>query len=117
MNGIMLLIVGVAVAINILIIKVKLESKRVADALLDGTVLVALSFVFGGSFNGLITATVASSIVSLYLWKNPPKLTNMWNEEPGPPGKQKDTWKNSAAAQDMKTSFAEIMADLKQNKP
>ena len=116
-NGVMLVIVGVAVAINILIIKIKLESKRIADAMLDGTVLVLLSIVFGSSFNGLVTATVASSIVSLYLWKNPPKLTNMWSEEPSPPGKEKATWKNSEVATDLKSSWNEIMADLKQNKP
>ena len=74
MDMIMLLLVGIAVSINILVIKVKLENKRYADALVDGALLVALTIVFGGSFNGLITATVASSIISAYLWFSPPNL-------------------------------------------
>jgi hypothetical protein len=73
MDALMLLIIGIAAAINILVIKVKVEKKRYGDATMDGSILVLLSYVFGGTFNGLITATVASSVVSIYLWFFPPK--------------------------------------------
>ena len=111
-NGVLLLFMGVAVAINLIIIKIKIEGKRFFDAFLDGGVLVALSFVFGSSFSGLVTATVASSIVSLYLWKNPPKITGR-SDIPSlePKGHE------HAAITDFKSSWSNIMNDLRENKP
>lgn len=68
------LIIGGAVSFNILTIKYKFENKRYADAILDFIILVTLSMLFKGSLGGLQVATVASAIVSIYLWYNPPKL-------------------------------------------
>jgi len=73
MSGIQILIVGLAVAFNVLIIKYKLEKSRYFDAGLDAATLVLLSLLFAGSLGGLQIATVASAIVSIYLWYNPPK--------------------------------------------
>lgn len=68
------LLIGIATAFNILILKAKLERKRYEDAALDAGVLIGLSIVFGGSYGGLVVATISSAIVSLYLLKNPPHL-------------------------------------------
>ena len=65
---------GIALAFNILIVKHKIELGRMSDAILDGTALVVLSLVFGGSTAGLMIATIASAIISLYLLKYPPTL-------------------------------------------
>ena len=67
------LIIGGAVAFNVLIIKHKLEKFRYADAALDTAVLFVLAILFAGSLGGLQVATVASAIVSIYLWYNPPR--------------------------------------------
>lgn len=69
-----ILIIGGAVSFNVLTIKHKFEKKRFADAILDFIILLALSILFKGSLGGLQVATVASAIVSIYLWYNPPKL-------------------------------------------
>ena len=109
MNGITLLIVGLAVSINILVIKVKLEKKRFADAGMDATILIALTIVFGGSFNGLITATVASSVVSVYLWFSPPKFGST-KAKTEPSVKKKA---GNAAVNDFRNSFEMIVDEYK----
>lgn len=68
------LIIGIAVAFNMLVIKYKFEKSRFADAFLDLSLLVVLSFLFMGSYAGLVVSTVASAIISIYLYFVPPKL-------------------------------------------
>lgn len=67
-------IIGTAVAFNCMIIKYKFEKQRWADGTLDTLLLVALSVLFMGSFGGLVVATIASAIISIYLYFVPPKL-------------------------------------------
>jgi hypothetical protein len=67
------LVMGVAVALNVIVIKFKIDKERYSDAILDAFVLVLLGFVFMGTVTGLMVGTVASSLVSLYLWFSPPK--------------------------------------------
>ena len=69
------LVIGVAVAFNFLVIKVKFEKRRVADATLDLFLLTVISFLFAGSFGGLVVATIASAIISIFLYFFPPDLT------------------------------------------
>lgn len=68
------LLIALATAFNILIIKTKLEHKRYEDAALDAGMLVLLSLVFGGSYGGLVVATISSAIISLFLLWNPPQF-------------------------------------------
>ena len=68
-----LIVIGITVAFNLIIIKLKLERVRYSDAALDAGVLAGLSFLFMGTISGLMVATVASAIVSIYLWFYPPK--------------------------------------------
>lgn len=68
------LVIGIATAFNFLILKWKFEHGRFADAFLDITTLTILSFLFSGSYGGLVVATVASAFISLYLLAFPPKL-------------------------------------------
>ena len=74
MSAIVLLVAGIFVALNIIVIMLKVKYNRISDAALDGTILVLLAWIFGGSFGGLVTATVASSVISLYLFIVPPKF-------------------------------------------
>ena len=73
MDMIQILVIGTAVSFNVLILKLKFEKARYFDAALDITTLVLLSLLFAGSLGGLQIATVASAIVSIVLWFNPPK--------------------------------------------
>lgn len=68
------LIIGLAVAFNCLVIKYKFEKQRWADGVLDLSLLVVLSFLFMGSFGGLVVSTIASAFISVYLYIFPPKL-------------------------------------------
>ena len=68
------LVIGIAVAFNCLVIKYKFEKQRWADGTLDLFLLVVLSFIFMGSFGGLVVSTIASALISVYLYIFPPKL-------------------------------------------
>jgi len=72
MGALAIILFGMATAMNIAVIKWKLEKDRNSDALLDGIMLVTLTWIFGGSISGLAVATIASSFVSLYLLISPP---------------------------------------------
>lgn len=67
-------VIGLAVAFNVLIIKVKLERHRYADATLDLSTLILLSWLFSGTYGGLVVSTIASAFISLYLLRYPPRL-------------------------------------------
>ena len=69
------LIIALATAFNLIVIKWKLEKKRYEDAILDGMTLLALASVFGGTMGGMIIATITSFVISLYLLISPPKFT------------------------------------------
>lgn len=69
-----LAVIGVVVAFNFLVIYAKLSVKRFLDAGLDFTLLAILSVLFGGSYAGLVVATIASALISLYLLVKPPKI-------------------------------------------
>jgi len=71
------IIIGIAVAFNFLVIKVKFERKRYADGILDLALLTTISFLFAGSFGGLVVATVASALISIFLFVFPPKLPDL----------------------------------------
>jgi len=82
------IVMGVAAAFNILIIFKKIEKKRHQDAFFDAGLLVVLSLVFGGSLGGMLVATVASAIISLYFLFNEPNiLPDFTSEKPVTPHK------------------------------
>ena len=69
------LLIGIVTAINIIIVKMKFERRRWEDATLDLTLLVIITLVFGGSYAGLVVGTVASMVISIYLYASPPTFT------------------------------------------
>lgn len=66
------ILVGVAVFFNIAFIKWKIDRARHADALLDSALLVAVAILFSGSYGALVVGTIASALISLYLYFSPP---------------------------------------------
>ena len=69
-----LLAVGIAVALNLIFIKFKVERKRYEDAALDAIILIGIGYLFSGSFDALVVGTIASMFVSIYLFIFPPKF-------------------------------------------
>jgi len=69
-----LVIMAVATAFNLMVIKWKFEHERFADATLDAGLLGILALVFGGSLGGMMIATASSALVSLYLLWSPLRL-------------------------------------------
>ena len=82
MDMITILVLGLATAVNLGVIKFKLEQDRNADALVDFIVLLTLGFIFSGTITGLAIATVASAFISFNLYLSPPdKLIEKYSEE------------------------------------
>ena len=74
---------GIVLAFNLIIIYVKLRYKRYGDAALDAAALVTLAIVFGGSSQSLAVATIASALISIFLYFVPPnKLIQDNNDVP-----------------------------------
>lgn len=67
-----LLVIGIVVALNIIIILRKFKASRTEDAIFDSILLGGITVVFSGSYAGLVVATVASLLISIYLYARPP---------------------------------------------
>ena len=68
------LILGLIVAVNFIIVKMKLDRKRWEDAIFDVAILLVIMALFSGSYAGLIVGSVASLFMSLYFFASPPKF-------------------------------------------
>lgn len=74
-------IIGLVTAFNVLVIKWKLEKARYEDAVLDFVILLGLSYVFAGTYAGMVVATVTSLVISIYFMISPPLfITNAVNK-------------------------------------
>ena len=69
------LITGIAVAFNLMVIKWKFEKRRYGDASLDACSLFIVTTVFSGTYGSLVVGTIASAIISVYLYIYPPKFS------------------------------------------
>jgi len=81
MNETLVLVLIVAAAFAFLILKYKFEKGRYADVLLDIAIMSALTYMFHGTFTGMVVAVGASVLVSLYLLVFPPKFLSFLNIE------------------------------------
>jgi hypothetical protein len=71
------LLIGLAVAANIIFILFKYERKRYPDATLDFFLLIVVTIIFSGSYGALVVGTIASLVISIYLYANPPNLPKL----------------------------------------
>ena len=71
------ILIGLAVAANVLFVLFKYERKRYPDATLDLILLIVIAMLFSSSYGALVVGTIASLIISIYLYANPPKLPNI----------------------------------------
>ena len=65
---------AIAVAFNLMVIKWKYEKARYADATMDAACLFIVTTVFSGTYGSLVVGTIASAIISIYLYVFPPKF-------------------------------------------
>ena len=66
------IVIGIVTAINFLFIKKKFDLKRYEDAILDLLLLVVILVIFSGSYGALVVGMVASLIISISFYANPP---------------------------------------------
>ena len=72
------ILIGFAVFFNIAFIKWKYDRKRYSDAALDSALMLGVMFLFSGSYGALVIGTIASALVSIYLFISPPKKGDLW---------------------------------------
>lgn len=65
-------VIGFATAFNFIFILIKFKRGRIPDAVLDISIFVCIAFMFAGTISGMSVGMVASAVVSVYLWFNPP---------------------------------------------
>ena len=71
------LIVGLAVALNVIVVIWKLKRpKRRLDGIIDGILLILVAGLFSGSTALLIIGTIGSAFISLYLLMFPVRIGN-----------------------------------------
>lgn len=68
------ILIAIAVALNIIIILRKFKAKRYEDGIFDSILLTLVTVIFMGSYAGLVVGTIASLLVSIYLWASPPQF-------------------------------------------
>lgn len=71
------LIIGLAVAANIIFILFKYERERYTDMTLDMLLLITIAILFSGSYGALVIGTIASLVISIYLYFSPPKIPDL----------------------------------------
>lgn len=68
-------IIGFAVFFNIAFIKWKFDRRRYLDACLDTFLMIVVMILFSGSYSALVVGTLASALVSIFLFISPPKVS------------------------------------------
>lgn len=68
------IIIGIVTALNFLFIKKKFDLKRYEDAIFDLILLVVILFIFSGSYGALVVGMVASLVISISFYANPPEF-------------------------------------------
>ena len=69
-----ILIISVAVFLNFMLLVWKLNKERYADFTVDLITLIALSYLFSGTYIGMVVALVAGAMMSIYLALFPPQF-------------------------------------------
>lgn len=71
MGAVGFLLIGLAVSFNFIVILRKWKLKRYFDTFVDLSILAIMCVLFCGTFSALVTGTLASMFVSMYLYFNP----------------------------------------------
>ena len=67
-------VIGIATAFNFIVIIFKFKRLRYEDACFDLAIFAIITWMFAGTISGMSVGMVASAIVSIWLWFDPPKF-------------------------------------------
>ena len=68
------LVIGIATAFNFIVIMFKFKRGRWEDAIFDTLIFIVISYMFAGTISGMSVGMVASAVVSIWLWFDPPEF-------------------------------------------
>ncbi len=67
-------VMGIATALNIIVVVWKIRNDRVIDGIIDGTLLALTIYVLMDTLGGLQMGTIGSAMVSIYLLFDPIRI-------------------------------------------
>ena len=75
-------ILSIFVILNFIILRIKIDKKRFADTIVDLSVMLFLTFLFSGTYKGMIVAMISGFVFSVYLYFYPISLKDYfkWNK-------------------------------------
>lgn len=76
-----LIIVPIAIFLNFWLLYWKVTNHRVADAVLDITMMILLAFMFGGTASGMAFAMAGGALISIGLLIYPPDLDRIFGSD------------------------------------
>jgi len=65
-------VIGIVTAVNMIVVLMKVKRGRYEDAIFDVSLLTVVAILFSGSYGGMVVSMIASMIISIYLFANPP---------------------------------------------
>lgn len=68
------LVIGIATAFNFIVIMFKFKRGRWEDAIFDTLIFIVISYMFAGTISGMSVGMVASAVVSIWMWFDPPNF-------------------------------------------
>ena len=74
-----ILIAAVATAFNLIVILMKANHDREAEAFLDAALFALIIYITAGSQGRMIIGVISSSMISIYLFFSPPKFLKAEN--------------------------------------
>jgi len=69
-----LFVLSIFVILNFIILRIKIDKRRFADTIVDLSVMLFLTFLFNGTYKGMIVAMVSGFVFSVYLYFYPISL-------------------------------------------
>ena len=69
-----LFILSIFVILNFIILRIKIDKRRFTDTFVDLAVMLFLTYLFNGTYKGMIVAMVSGFIFSVYLYFYPVSL-------------------------------------------
>jgi len=74
------IIIGIVSALNLIVIIHKFKKGRVEDGVLDSILFAVMTFLFSGSYGGMVVAMISSLIISIYLLASPPMFFRVFTK-------------------------------------
>ena len=85
-----LIVIAISIFLNFWLLYWKFSNGRIADGVLDLTMMVILVILFGGTASGMAAAMLGGALISIGLLIFPPNLDNLFGTTSNEPIQQQE---------------------------